>query len=266
MTQEFIGHAGETGVTDSSDTTDASAVYTIDELAARTGVPSRTIRFYQAKGVLPAPEKRGRVAVYTDNHAERLKVVSELQNRGLRLRAIRELCRRGADADMGIQGWLGLGEQLGGWSEDTAQLLSEEQLRELAGDFRPGMLTEMIRAAKIETRGEGRERRFLLESPGLFKMAVQLDQAGIDVDTCLALHEILQRRLGRAADELVQLAVDRAGAGFGRTANPADLLQAVKVLRPAGAEAVRLMFGKEMDRATTELLTSGTAQRKLRKR
>jgi DNA-binding transcriptional MerR regulator len=257
MTQETTGNTGDSG---------SDAVYTIDELAARTGVPSRTIRFYQAKGVLSAPEKRGRVAVYTDHHAERLKVVSELQNRGLRLRAIRELCRRGADADMGIQGWLGLGEELGGWSEDTAQLLSEDQLRELAGDYRPGMLTEMIRAGRIETRGEGAQRRFLLESPGLFKMAVQLDQAGIDVDTCLALHEILQRRLGRAADELVQLAADRAGAGFGRSASANDLLQAVKVLRPVGAEAVRLMFGKEMDRATTELLTSGSVQRKTRRR
>jgi len=260
MTQESIGDVGDT------DSATGAAFYTIDELAVRTGVPSRTIRFYQAKGVLPAPEKRGRVAVYTDSHAERLKVVSDLQNRGLRLRAIRELCRRGSDADTGIQSWLGLGEQIGGWSEDSAQLLSEEQLRELAGDFRPGMLAEMIRTGRIEARGEGPQRRFLLESPGLFKMAVQLDHAGIDVDTCFALHEILQRRLGRAADELVQLAVDRAGAGFGRTATPDDLLEAVKVLRPAGAEAVRLMFGKEMDRATSELLTSGTVQRALRKR
>ncbi len=249
--------------TDEVQATAGEAVYTIDELAARTGVPSRTIRFYQAKGVLPAPEKRGRVAVYTDNHAERLKVVSELQNRGLRLRAIRDLCRRGGDADMGIQEWLGLGEHLGGWSEDNAQLLSEDQLRELAGEFRPGMLTEMIRADRIEVRGEGAQRRYLLESPGLFKMAVQLDQAGIDVETCLAMHEILERRLGRAAEELVQLAVDRAGAGFGRSASPNDLLEAVKVLRPAGMEAVRLMFAKEMDRATSELAHDGGLQRKL---
>jgi DNA-binding transcriptional MerR regulator len=258
MSQETFVNTGDTA---------GGAVYTIDELAARTGVPSRTIRFYQAKGVLPAPEKRGRVAVYTDNHAERLKVVSDLQNRGLRLRAIRDLCKRGGESDIGIQEWLGLGEHLGGWSEDNAQLLSEDQLRELAGDYRPGMLTEMIHAGRIEARGEGAQRRFLLESPGLFKMAVQLDQAGIDVDTCLAMHEILLKRLGRAADELVQLAVERAGKGFGRSASPSDLLQAVKALRPAGTETVRLMFQKEMDRATTELVTAGgSTPRKLRGR
>ena len=34
--------------------------YTIDELTAATGVPSRTIRFYQSKGTLEKPEIRGR--------------------------------------------------------------------------------------------------------------------------------------------------------------------------------------------------------------
>lgn len=257
---------GSTGEADSNEAPTADEpVFTIDELAARTGVPSRTIRFYQAKGVLPAPEKRGRVAVYTENHAERLKVVSELQNRGLRLRAIRDLVSRSSDADMGIQQWLGLGENLGGWSEDSAQLFSESELRALVGEYRPGMLTEMIRAGRIEVRGEGAQRRFLLESPALFKMAVQLDQAGIDVDTCLAMDEILTRRLGRAADELVQLALDRAGKGFGRTSSPADLLQAVQVLRPAGIEAVRLMFAREMDRAITQLVSPSDASRTRRR-
>ena len=37
---------------------------TIDELAAQSRVPSRTIRYYQSKGVLPPPEIKGRVAYY----------------------------------------------------------------------------------------------------------------------------------------------------------------------------------------------------------
>src|SRR5690606_19593317 len=41
---------------------------TIDELAAQTGVPTRTIRFYQARGALMRPEIRGRVAYYGDAH------------------------------------------------------------------------------------------------------------------------------------------------------------------------------------------------------
>ena len=65
------------------------ATYTIDQLAALTGVPSRTIRFYQSKGALPAPVRRGRKAYYGSSHVERLELIARLQDRGLQIRAIR---------------------------------------------------------------------------------------------------------------------------------------------------------------------------------
>jgi len=52
---------------------------TIDELAAASRVPSRTIRFYQSRGALMAPEIRGRVAFYGKQHVERLKLIAQLQ-------------------------------------------------------------------------------------------------------------------------------------------------------------------------------------------
>ena len=67
---------------------------TIDELSALTQVSSRTIRFYQAKGALPRPTIRGRVAFYDDTHVERLKLIAELQDRGLRIKAIKDLVQK----------------------------------------------------------------------------------------------------------------------------------------------------------------------------
>ena len=52
------------------------ATYTIDQLAAHTGVPSRTIRFYQSRGALPAPVRRGRKAYYGPTHVERLELIA----------------------------------------------------------------------------------------------------------------------------------------------------------------------------------------------
>ena len=52
--------------------------YSIDELAAHTGIPSRTIRFYQSKGALPTPERRGRKAFYTNAHVERLALIGAI--------------------------------------------------------------------------------------------------------------------------------------------------------------------------------------------
>ncbi len=74
---------------------EAASSYTIDELATLTRVPSRTIRFYQSTGALQAPAIRGRVAYYGPAHVERLKLIGSLQDRGLRIDAIRDLLPAG---------------------------------------------------------------------------------------------------------------------------------------------------------------------------
>lgn len=52
---------------------------TLDELSAETGVSPRNIRYYTAEGLLPAPEARGRYALYTDEHLERLQLILKLK-------------------------------------------------------------------------------------------------------------------------------------------------------------------------------------------
>ena len=74
--------------------TDDDPGLTIDELAATSRVPSRTIRFYQSRGALMTPEIRGRVAYYGKPHLERLKLIAQLQDRGLRIDAIGDLMKR----------------------------------------------------------------------------------------------------------------------------------------------------------------------------
>ena len=80
----------------------ASDEYTIDELSAATRVPSRTIRFYQSKGALPKPEIRGRVAVYTDEHVDRLSLIAKLQDQDVRVHAshCRVVFHRGTADDL----------------------------------------------------------------------------------------------------------------------------------------------------------------------
>ena len=56
---------------------------TVDELAQRAGVAVRTIREYQTIGVLPAPDRRGRVGIYGSSHVTRLALIDRLQQRGI---------------------------------------------------------------------------------------------------------------------------------------------------------------------------------------
>ena len=64
----------------------------IDDLAYESGVPSRTIRFYNTEGLLPQPVMRGRVAYYTQDHLLVLNIIRELKEQHhLPLDVIKEL-------------------------------------------------------------------------------------------------------------------------------------------------------------------------------
>ncbi|MFI5307880.1 MAG: MerR family transcriptional regulator [Polyangiales bacterium] len=243
-----------------ADETPGPGEYTIDELAARSGVPSRTIRFYQAKGVLPPPRKRGRVAVYDDSHAERLKVVGELQDKGLRLRAIRDIIgREDLDSDA-IHKWLGVGERLGALSQDAPALVTEEELKRSLGDPQPGVISRLLARGAVQVQGDGVNRRYLVRSPALLELGRRLHEAGIDMETAISLQEILERRLARAAREVVDFAIKKVGQGFGRTAEPDDVMAAIEALFQGGlvGQGVQLIFTKEIERAVQEALQIGT--------
>ncbi len=67
-------------------------MHTIDELAHITGMPSRTIRFYNTQGLLPPPMMQGRVAYYDDEHVVVLNIIKELkEQQNLPLETIRQM-------------------------------------------------------------------------------------------------------------------------------------------------------------------------------
>ena len=61
---------------------------TLAELAERSGIPARTIRFYIARGLLDGPVKAGRAAGYTRSHLHRLEQIQALQAKGCTLAEI----------------------------------------------------------------------------------------------------------------------------------------------------------------------------------
>jgi DNA-binding transcriptional MerR regulator len=119
--------------------------WTIDELARTFELPVSTLRMYQHRGLLPAPERRGRVAYYGDEHANRLRMLVALQERGFSLAAIKELLDgweegRSLDEVLGLAG--GAGDV---WAPEEPVVVEPA---ELAGRFPEGTITpELIRRA-----------------------------------------------------------------------------------------------------------------------
>lgn len=70
--------------------------YSVEQLASAGGVSIDTIRFYQAKGLLPAPRRAGRRAIYGKAHLDALGRIKRYQADGLPLAVVKRLLNGGA--------------------------------------------------------------------------------------------------------------------------------------------------------------------------
>src|SRR5262249_18050692 len=120
----------------------------------------------------------GRVAYYGDDHLERLKLIAQLQDRGLRINAIRDLMVRIDKGELDVNEWLGLEQQMqASWSHDQPRTASEAELYELAGTKRHGLIGDLVRTGLVERHGD----TYLVRSPALLAIATKLETGGVDL-------------------------------------------------------------------------------------
>lgn len=247
-------HRGAGGENPSADT----PAYTIDELAAATGVPSRTVRHYQWVGALPAPARKGRIALYREEHLQRLRLIAQLQDRGLHLRAIRDALRQAARRRLSLEEWLGIGEQLRQpWSEETPLVLRTTELRQRLGDRPARFVATLVRAGLLRRQRDQGAPAYLVPSPGLLEIGLKLHDAGLDIETGAEAAALVRHSLRRAAAKLVRHFAKRSGRGFARSRSAGDVGEAITALRSLGAEAVRLVFAQEIERALGAAMEKG---------
>jgi DNA-binding transcriptional MerR regulator len=64
---------------------------TIDELARRVDMTARNIREWQTNGLLPPPQRRGRIGVYSNDHISHIDRIKSLRAQGFPLDIIRRI-------------------------------------------------------------------------------------------------------------------------------------------------------------------------------
>ncbi|TDZ99031.1 MerR family transcriptional regulator [Mycobacteroides salmoniphilum] len=106
---------------------------TIDQLAQRVAMTARNIREWQTLGLVPPPEKRGRVGIYSDDHVAIINHIKNLKSQGFPL----DVIRRVIDS--------------GGGSEDSVRKMVTEAL----SPFATGDPVVRSRAALVTLLGEG---------------------------------------------------------------------------------------------------------------
>jgi DNA-binding transcriptional MerR regulator len=129
--------------------------YRVEQLAAECDVSVDTIRFYRSRGLVPPPRREGRLALYGEEHAERIRRVRALQRQGLTLAVIGRIFEGSLDrADADLAAAVAASQAEG----EGEVFLTLEQLAQ-----RSGMPSALLRAAEragltIGRRIDGEER------------------------------------------------------------------------------------------------------------
>ena len=177
----------------------APSEWTIDELARVAELPVRTIREYQTVGVLPAPRRQGRVGMYGTTHLRRLDLIARLRDRGYSLAGIRDLLGRwGAGADLGEV--LGLEPDQLVHVDEPGAPATLDQLSRLLPAMVPDHLDALEATGVIE---RCRPDAFCIPSPSLLQLAIDAQNAGLDVDDVIALLGTIRRAADAVADHVV---------------------------------------------------------------
>src|SRR5262245_1725663 len=108
----------------------AATEYTIDELAHTADTTVRSVRVYHERGLLPPPEVRGRIGYYSQEHLSRLRMISRLLSRGVKLNGIRELLAAW-DRGEGLADVLGVADESVNYALSTQDEPDADSLRTL---------------------------------------------------------------------------------------------------------------------------------------
>ena len=249
-------------VSNDQQTPDAPEEYGLAELAEVSGVSERTIRYYQNEKLLSKPAKKGRSALYTTEHRDRLAVITELRDRGLTLQNIRDLVASKLPTRT-VSEWLGIDATLSApWSDDRPTTVTHDELVMLISGHNTaaqGVIAELHDAGYVDPQPG---RTWLIPSPALLDHALRLRDAGIDIEVSALIRDLLRRRLARVVSDTVKLLVERTGAGFAGSASPDELATALGALRPIARETSSVILAQEVEIALADLMRSGEATSK----
>jgi DNA-binding transcriptional MerR regulator len=217
--------------------------YRVEQLAGACGVSVDTVRYYQSLGLLPSPEREGRVAWYGPEHAERIREVRALQKTGLTLAAIRRLVRGElgrADADLAAA----VSAARGGADHDELLTLAEFA-------DRSGVPPSLIQAVEREGVPFGRrsngEVRYTTSDIEIVRVALRLLEFGLPLGDLLGLARDAHEAMRALAERAVDLFDEHVRKPIRDTA-PSDaaaaeqMVQAFRELLPAVTELVSHHF------------------------
>jgi DNA-binding transcriptional MerR regulator len=226
---------------------------TIDELARRSGMTVRNIRAHQSRGLLPAPDVRGRTGFYGPRHETRIGLIRELQADGFKLEAISRLLDSAGGSSEEVLRFTRAVKAP--FEDEQPQIVSAAELAERwnAGDSAPRLLRKAEKLGILRPLPDG---NFEELSPRLGQASAELGALGIPAETALEVAAQLRRHSEAVAKSFVSLFIDQIWKPFKDQGSPETDLPAVREalerLRPLASDALLAMFQLVMTEAVEE--------------
>lgn len=238
---------------------DDAGPWPIDDFARLAGTTGRNVRLYQTRGLLPPPERTGRVGMYSREHLRRLRLILTLLERGYPLAAIRELIDAWDD-NRSLADVLGFEEALAGFDAEPARNYTLEQLQELFPSDSGEGLTRAIELGVLVPAGD----EFTAPVPSLLAVGADVVAEGVPLAAVLDASAEIQAATTRLADVFVRLFLDTLWQPFADAGEPAerwpDMTVALNRLRGLWPSAVVAALAHAMQIRVDEAASAIAAQ------
>lgn len=255
----FVAQFGKHAKSDDKDSLlQPDREYSIDELARATGTTSRNIRAYQEKGILPPPKLRGRKGIYSNIHYSRLRLVSDLLERGYTLSTIADLLNA-LEEGLDLRAFVGVESALTSpWTDETPVVMP---IKDLYAMFNNGIeLSSINKVLELDLiRFEEDMEHVQVRSMRTMRAGAELVSAGIPFDALLDIIQMLRGNVERVAGELVKLVSnhvlkDYEDDGIPPSEDLPALADLIWRLRPLAEMAVHAELARAMEKAANHFL------------
>lgn len=241
--------------------------YRVEQLAEIAGVRVDTVRFYQGKGLIPAPRRRGRTAIYDDGHLQALRRVRGLLDEGFSLAQIRKLLEREA-REPGGRGGQGASRRGSVAPADLLQALAEETVgsrtlsrAELAAEagVPEALISAIESAGLVEPVNVGGEPRFTEADLDMARAGLSILGQGFPLDELLNLAVLHARHVMEVAERGIDLFDDHVRKRA--DAESDAIARAFQTLLPHVTRLVALHFQRTLvNRALERVRASGDSE------
>jgi DNA-binding transcriptional MerR regulator len=227
-------------------------LFTIEQLAARTGLTVRNIRSHVTRGLLPPPHLKGRTGYYGSEHVARLQLVTGLQQQGFNLAAINKLVSgpSGPSADETVAFYR---TALGPWLTERPEIWDED---ELAAQF--GITPDEDLLGRLRTLGVLErlpDGRVQVRNPAIIRVGARLAGLGYGIGDLMTVLRVLMQHSRSVADAFVQMFLDVQWKDYVEAGMPPERLpelqDLIEQLQPLASQAVIAAFQQAMTDATT---------------